>query len=561
MKIFKNAGRGIVSVVIGLALVAGLSATLFGDVPARLNYQGRYLEDESPVTGNRYFKFSITDGDGGAEQWSSGDVEIHVNKGLFNYVLTPSGVDWRNITPYIEVRVGESSADTKLEPSDRINASIYSLYTSSAGYAYSLEGYTYDAFVSTAGGQMSGDLDMAGNKIAGLLAPVGDDEPATKGYVDALEGAHAIFVATRTLSASTETVQSGYYESTTLSAVDADLAAGNIVSGVTIFGFAGTVVGAVGDAVAADVFSGKTFSRTGESNITGTLTLAGNVSTFDGTANLIPDAYDGDGNGTNRWVMKETGDAAAGDILSPKKAWVDGIEVSGSMPTQTLSAANDTVSAGYYAATTLSAVDADLAAGNIKDGVTIFGVAGTLSGGSGGIARTGAHLLTGYTFVAGEDGHADMKKGTEWPSPRFTDNDDGTVTDNLTGLVWLKNANAYGTRSWANALSDCAALESGMHGLTDGSSAGDWRLPNIKELLSLIAWGYVGPALSNDAGTGKWTTGSDSSFTSVQSEYYWSSTTYAGFTDYAWNVSLGDGYVLTDDKTVTYYVWPVRGGQ
>ena len=30
------------------------------------------------------------------------------------------------------------------------------------------------------------------------------------------------------------------------------------------------------------------------------------------------------------------------------------------------------------------------------------------------------------------------------PSPRFTDNNDGTVTDNLTGLVWLKNANLFG---------------------------------------------------------------------------------------------------------------------
>jgi hypothetical protein len=31
--------------------------------------------------------------------------------------------------------------------------------------------------------------------------------------------------------------------------------------------------------------------------------------------------------------------------------------------------------------------------------------------------------------------------GVAWPNPRFTDNSDGTVTDNLTGLIWLKNAN------------------------------------------------------------------------------------------------------------------------
>ena len=51
--------------------------------------------------------------------------------------------------------------------------------------------------------------------------------------------------------------------------------------------------------------------------------------------------------------------------------------VTGTLATQTLSAANDTVAAGYYAATTLSAVDADLAVGNIKSGTTIFGFAGT----------------------------------------------------------------------------------------------------------------------------------------------------------------------------------------
>ncbi len=31
-------------------------------------------------------------------------------------------------------------------------------------------------------------------------------------------------------------------------------------------------------------------------------------------------------------------------------------------------------------------------------------------------------------------------KGIAWPAPRFTDNMNGTVVDNLTGLVWLKNA-------------------------------------------------------------------------------------------------------------------------
>ena len=57
----------------------------------------------------------------------------------------------------------------------------------------------------------------------------------------------------------------------------------------------------------------------------------------------------------------------------------------GTLVTRTLSAANDTVAAGYYAATTLSAVDADLVVANIKSGVTIFGLAGETAGGGGGV--------------------------------------------------------------------------------------------------------------------------------------------------------------------------------
>ena len=147
----------------------------------------------------------------------------------------------------------------------------------------------------------------------------------------------------------------------------------------------------------------------------------------------------------------------------------------------------------------------------------------------------------------GQDG--DLQKGVTWPVPRFTDNGDGTVTDNLTGLVWLKNANCFGIRTWANALIDCNSLADGACGLTDGSVAGDWRLPNVKELQSLIDFGQFNPALP----TGH-------PFTGVQ--YYWSSTTLdAGSTIGAWSVSLSLGSVIAYDKTTdVLYVWPVRDG-
>ncbi len=48
------------------------------------------------------------------------------------------------------------------------------------------------------------------------------------------------------------------------------------------------------------------------------------------------------------------------------------------------------------------------------------------------VAKTGQTI----SYAASDDG--DIKPGVPWPNPRFTDNGDGTVTDNLTKLIWLK---------------------------------------------------------------------------------------------------------------------------
>jgi hypothetical protein len=160
------------------------------------------------------------------------------------------------------------------------------------------------------------------------------------------------------------------------------------------------------------------------------------------------------------------------------------------------------------------------------------------------------------SLATGDDG--DLKKGVAWPNPRFTDNGNGTVTDNLTGLIWLKNADCYQLRTWAQALTVCHGLNSGECGLSDGSVEGDWRLPNLFELESLRDMAYYDPALSNTAGTDKWTW--EDPFTLVRLGYYWSSTAYAYSPDNAWCVLLSDGYVNIGDKSISYYVWPVRGG-
>jgi hypothetical protein len=157
---------------------------------------------------------------------------------------------------------------------------------------------------------------------------------------------------------------------------------------------------------------------------------------------------------------------------------------------------------------------------------------------------------TGQTasYATGDDG--ELEKGVASPNPRFTDNGNGTVTDNLTGLIWLKNANcASGTITWTAALIYCNGLASGTCGLTDGSVAGDWRLTNIKELQSLIDYGRDGPALP-----------SGHPFTNVQSYLYWSSTTVADDTSAAWYQGMSSGDIYDGPKTNNGYVWPVRGG-
>ena len=165
-----------------------------------------------------------------------------------------------------------------------------------------------------------------------------------------------------------------------------------------------------------------------------------------------------------------------------------------------------------------------------------------------------------------DDGY--YEKGLANASPRFTDNGDGTVTDNNTGLIWLKNAYASAARrTWADALADVAELNSSgtmnRNAAGDTSNSGshqtDWRLPNVNELQSLINYGYNWPSLTNTAGTGQWISGDP--FTGVQSDYYWSGTSYVGTTTDAWFVSLASGYIAATSKTSSYYVWPVRGGE
>jgi len=146
------------------------------------------------------------------------------------------------------------------------------------------------------------------------------------------------------------------------------------------------------------------------------------------------------------------------------------------------------------------------------------------------------HLATtGQTanFVSGDDGS--LQKGAVWPATRFVDNSNGTVTDNLTGLTWLQKTDCFAPTTWFNALTDVSQLANGACGLSDGSTTGQWRLPNINELESLIDVSASNPALP-----------ANNHFSGVTNGIYWSSTTYFGLTSDAWAIRFGDGRYMND---------------
>ena len=490
-------------------------------------------------------------------------------------------------------------------------------------------------------------------------------------------------IATQTLSNATDTVAAGYYAATTLHAVDADLAAANIKKDVNIFGVVGTAPISSGTAVAGDVLTGTTFSNTSGAGISGAMVnnaaqnitpstgaifitqgyhngsgrvagdaglvtgnikkgatifgvpgktevvdttgatalltdilmgqtayVAGNLVT--GNVNQRQNVSGGNGlitfnitdglySGTKTATANDTnlqaqniksgitifgttgtglislGTAVAGDVLTgttfsnSASSGISGAMVNNPAQVITPSTSTITIPKGYHSGSGSVAGDAHLLAANIKKDVTIFGVAGTYSGSSGHVSvpRTGQTTTVPLNPApAGSDGA--LKYGVAWPTQRFTNNNNGTVTDNLTGLIWLKNANCFEKITWNEALTSCNTLANGSCSLSDSSTAGQWRLPNMLELESLRDLAYHSPALSNDAGTGKWINNDPgSSFTSVfsasigQSGFYWSSTTHPTSTDYAWYVDVGltTSGVSNMLKTIVLYVWPVRGGQ
>ncbi len=142
-------------------------------------------------------------------------------------------------------------------------------------------------------------------------------------------------------------------------------------------------------------------------------------------------------------------------------------------------------------------------------------------------------VKTGQTtiYYANDDG--DLQRGI---ARSYTDNGDGTITDNTTTLMWQKEDD-NNTYNWADAKSYCSNLSL--------ASKSDWRLPSIEELRSIVDLGKTNPAI-------------DIVFTNTNSSGYWSSTTVASGTSSAWGVHFNGGNDGWGTKTNDGYVRCVR---
>ena len=149
----------------------------------------------------------------------------------------------------------------------------------------------------------------------------------------------------------------------------------------------------------------------------------------------------------------------------------------------------------------------------------------------------------------GEDG--ELQAGSPGKNPRFIDNQDGTITDNRSGLMWLQDAGCHIPRNWQTELDYVATFNSdnACDGYPADTGYFDWRMPNVNELLTLIDYGQKTPALP-----------SGHPFLNIASSTYWTSTTVAGITNAAWTVDLAFGFRVAANKATVQPVWLVRGG-
>jgi hypothetical protein len=143
---------------------------------------------------------------------------------------------------------------------------------------------------------------------------------------------------------------------------------------------------------------------------------------------------------------------------------------------------------------------------------------------------------------SGQD--AEFSPGIPWPEERFERQAGGAVLDRLTSLVWTPKATMFDfPQTWKEAFTSIGEMNA-----ENGFGQSDWRLPNRRELRSMICHGARKPALPPLHPFGK-----------VHLGWYWTSTTAAIAPAYAWHVHLEGGRMFYGKKDGYCLTWPVRG--
>lgn len=145
----------------------------------------------------------------------------------------------------------------------------------------------------------------------------------------------------------------------------------------------------------------------------------------------------------------------------------------------------------------------------------------------------------------------------EMPDSRYQANSNGTAVDLQTGLMWMRcalgqtwdsqNSKCTGsatTYTWESALQTVQTLDQ------NGGYAGytDWRLPNLRELMSIDRYHCTNPTINLDI------------FPATPAELFWSSSPLEASSGDIWTINFNSGQALYNVLTASYAMRPVRAG-
>jgi len=158
--------------------------------------------------------------------------------------------------------------------------------------------------------------------------------------------------------------------------------------------------------------------------------------------------------------------------------------------------------------------------------------------------QLGCHDTDGQLISCKGSGQdAEFRRGIPWPEKRFLI-EGGVVRDRLTNLLWLRDANVAGfPLTWRETFEYVREMNHASHLGFD-----DWRVPNRRELLSLMSFQACKPALPENH-----------PFRNLFSCWCWTSTTASIALSHAWYIHMEGARMFYGGKDQSYLLWPLRG--